>query len=224
MNFKYPLILKKGNAARLVINIHRNKKVIIVSAPDFYSEFQINNFISEKENWIRKKIELIEQAENLIRIQSDEIFILGSIYKLIRIENERNITTDFNKKTVTGNVDVLKNKASLKQFYRNMSKRYIIPYAFKLSSKHNIEIKRVFIRDQKSSWGTCSTRGNLSFNFRAILCPEPVIRYLVYHELSHTIQMNHSKKFWAQVEAFYPEYKEHKNWLKVHSQCIRGIV
>lgn len=224
MNFKYPLILRKTKAERLMINIYKYRKVIIVSVPHFYSNFQINDFISEKENWIRKKIELIEQAENLIRTESDEIFLLGSTYKLIRVENEMSITTNFKEKTVTGNVDVLKDKSSLKQFYRNISKKYIIPYAFQLSKKHNIEIKRIFIRDQKSSWGTYSTRGNLSFNFRAILCPEPVIRYLVYHELSHTIQMNHSKKFWAQVEAFFPEYEEHKKWLKVHSQSIRAIV
>lgn len=203
MNFKYPLILRKTKAARLMINIYKYRKVIIVSVPHFYSNFQINDFISEKENWIRKKIELIEQAENLIRTESDEIFLLGSTYKLIRVENEMSITTNFKEKTVTGNVDVLKDKSSLKQFYRNISKKYIIPYAFQLSKKHNIEIKRIFIRDQKSSWGTYSTRGNLSFNFRAILCPAGQSIALKLNDKLPLVEYVPHDDFWSRIKILF---------------------
>lgn len=72
----------------------------------------------------------------------------------------------------------------------------------------------VTIRDQKTKWGSCSKKGNLSFNWRLILFPEQVRRYIVIHELCHLRQFDHSPKFWALVERFDPNYETSITWLK----------
>lgn len=76
----------------------------------------------------------------------------------------------------------------------------------------------VTIRDQKSRWGSCSSRGTLSFNYRLIFAPLPVLDYVVVHELCHLTHMNHSKEFWDKVASVMPEYKVHRQWLKDHGQ------
>ncbi|KXK55439.1 MAG: hypothetical protein UZ07_CHB004002063 [Chlorobi bacterium OLB7] len=76
---------------------------------------------------------------------------------------------------------------------------------------------RVTIRDQKTKWGSCSKKGNLSFNWRLILFPEQVRRYIVIHELCHLRQFDHSPKFWALVERFDPNYQASIEWLKEHA-------
>ena len=72
----------------------------------------------------------------------------------------------------------------------------------------------VTVREQRTRWGSCSARGNLSFNWKLATMPEEIVDYLVVHELAHRIEMNHSPAFWAIVEKQIPDYKERRAWLK----------
>lgn len=73
---------------------------------------------------------------------------------------------------------------------------------------------RITIRKQKTRWGSCTREGNLNFNCLLMMAPPEVLDYIVVHELSHRVEMNHSAKFWAQVEKVLPEYKVAHKWLK----------
>ena len=73
---------------------------------------------------------------------------------------------------------------------------------------------RITIRNQKTRWGSCSSKGNLNFNCLLMLAPPEVLDYVVVHELCHRKQMNHSKAFWLEVEKVLPDYKEARKWLK----------
>lgn len=75
---------------------------------------------------------------------------------------------------------------------------------------------RIEIRDQRSRWGSCSTRGTLSFNWRLVLAPFEVLDYVVVHELCHLREANHSQRFWKLVEGRRPDWREHRNWLHEH--------
>ena len=76
----------------------------------------------------------------------------------------------------------------------------------------------ITIRDQKSRWGSCSSRGTLSFNYRLIFAPPVILDYVVVHELCHLTFMDHSKNFWNKVASVMPDYKNHRQWLKDHGQ------
>ena len=73
---------------------------------------------------------------------------------------------------------------------------------------------KITIRNQKTRWGSCSSKGNLNFNCLLMLAPPEVLDYVVVHELCHRKQMNHSKAFWLEVEKVLPDYKEARKWLK----------
>lgn len=79
---------------------------------------------------------------------------------------------------------------------------------------------RVTIRDQKSRWGSCSSRGNLNFNWKLIMAPPQVLDYVVIHELCHLHELNHSPRFWKLVEAQMPDYAAWKKWLKDHADDL----
>lgn len=75
---------------------------------------------------------------------------------------------------------------------------------------------RISIRKQKTRWGSCSREGNLNFNCLLMMAPPEVLDYVVVHELSHRLEMNHSARFWAQVEKVMPDYRVPRRWLKEH--------
>lgn len=81
---------------------------------------------------------------------------------------------------------------------------------------------RVTIRTQRSRWGSCSGKGNLNFNCLLMLSPPEVQDYVVVHELCHRKEMNHSPRFWTEVERVLPNYREPKQWLKDHGNELMG--
>lgn len=79
---------------------------------------------------------------------------------------------------------------------------------------------KITIRNQRSRWGSCSGRGNLNFNCLLMLMPPEVIDYVVVHELCHRLEMNHSERFWKEVERVLPDYKLQKKWLRENGDRI----
>ncbi|MCH8495110.1 MAG: M48 family metallopeptidase [Balneolales bacterium] len=93
--------------------------------------------------------------------------------------------------------------------------RQQLPIEFEiLSQKLGFKWERLFIRSQKTKWGTCSSKGNISLNWRLIKCPQHIREYIMIHELCHTVHLNHSKEFWDLVRAHYPEVDVAHKWLK----------
>ena len=78
------------------------------------------------------------------------------------------------------------------------------------------EFGRVAVRDQRSRWGSCSSKHNLNFNWKLIMAPPQVLDYVVIHELCHLHEFNHSARFWRLVEGVMPDYEVWKKWLKNH--------
>src|SRR5690606_2555985 len=90
----------------------------------------------------------------------------------------------------------------------------------KYSSQIGSSPNKVAVKEQKTRWGSCSSKGNINLNWRLAMAPISIIDYVIVHELCHLKVMNHSKEFWKQVELILPDYIERREWLKVNGSKL----
>jgi len=92
--------------------------------------------------------------------------------------------------------------------------------AWELSAVTGVEVKQVTVRNQRSRWGSCSANGTISLNWRLVQTPEAIRDYIIYHELMHLREMNHSARFWARVEEVCPDWREAELWIKRNGALV----
>ena len=184
----------RSNRKTLAIQINPDLSVT-VRAPIYASQRDIERILKEKEGWIQKHIEKIREQE-------------------------------VNRKETQGEYgeSVERDYLSSEEIHKLAQKalEYIPKRVSYFAEQIGVSCGGITIRNQKTRWGSCSSKGNLNFNCLLMLTPPEVIDYVVVHELCHRKEMNHSKAFWAEVEKVLPNYKEQVKWLKENGGQIIG--
>lgn len=110
--------------------------------------------------------------------------------------------------------------ALCEDFLRRQALDFLTARAKELAAKMDVTFNNLTVKDQKSLWGSCSQKNNLNFSYRLIKMPRAVIDYLIVHELAHLVHFDHSPDFWATVEKFVPDYKQHRRWLNNNKYAV----
>jgi hypothetical protein len=113
---------------------------------------------------------------------------------------------------------------SLKQWYLEQSHQQLLERTRYWSAQIGVRPARISLRDQKTRWGSCSSRGTVSFNWRIIMAPPAVLDYLVVHELCHMLHPNHSPAYWREVARWIPDCREQRRWLKQNGDLLGKIL
>jgi len=114
--------------------------------------------------------------------------------------------------------------AGLETYLRGKAKQKIESEVISQAQRMRVRPSSIIIRDQKTRWGSCSSRGTLSFNWRLIMVPPAVLQYVVVHELAHLVEPNHSSDFWSVVARYFPACKEARSWLRRNAGLLHPQV
>lgn len=219
--------LKRSTKAKHVRLEVRSETGLIVVVPRYYKTDQILDLLKKKRHWILSKLAMFDHARlptaNKKLKSGDTIAYLGQTLEVVTRQSHRNadsVKLEWNKLIVTVRSENCRLPLVVEQWFRTQAKGLISEKVDKLSTHLGVRYNRLIIRGQKTRWGSCSQKGNLSFNWKLIMAPETVIDYVIIHELAHLKEMNHSKKFWQLVAQHCPRWREHKKWLNDHAAEI----
>ena len=177
-------------------------------------------FVGKNIGWLEQQIQRLEaQPKKTMKWKlGTEIYFRG---EPVKIEFENIGQVRFGPETLKV-PDLSKDlRPVIEKYLRKLAAKELGVRVMELATLHSIEVSRVSVRNQKSRWGSCSRRGTISLNWRLIQTLDFVQDYIILHELAHRRQMNHSDKFWLEVERLCPDYLTAKKWLKQNSKLLR---
>ena len=112
-------------------------------------------------------------------------------------------------------------KQSLKQWYQTRALEKLRGKTKRYASILGVTPKSVDVKEYKSRWGSCSSSGDVTYNWRIIVSPHHIVDYIVVHGLYHLLEHNHGPKYWKHVQSVVLNYKECGKWLKVNEDGLR---
>lgn len=196
---------------------------LTVRAPLQLSEARIRRFVDSHADWVARHQELARRSPPAARKQflaGETFLLLGSRYPLQILPRQRPALT-FDGQTFRL-AESARGRAEqvFVQWYRAQAGEVLTRRVSTLAAAHGFSWKKVRISSARTRWGSCSPNGTLSFPWRLVLAPLPVVDYVVIHELVHTQIRNHSRAFWLEVARLLPGYKAHVRWLKQNGRQL----
>lgn len=211
-----------ARARRITIKVELNGEVVVVT-PKRYSPALMLQFVTQNVAWIEQiQAKLHQKKQQQYGDHGQTIHLFGKSYHKEVIS----LATQPHGTVIVGNICRINTLRSgqeqtlLTRFLKNTAEEYIVPRTHQLAQKMSITFKNITLRQQKTRWGSCSSQGNLNFNWRLVHAPPQVIDYVIIHELAHRQHMNHSARFWALVAKHDADYNLHRRWLHTHGMNV----
>lgn len=219
---------KSRRSLNLKIQINSKGEVIVITPP-LIPKFVIDKYVESHREWITTNLAKMQTRQpKLLFNTKEEVSIFGKTYKkkvefsaklksgihIIGNELIFNPTFDPNREPDKASQLAKHFENKLQEFLKNTAQHYIINQTAKKAKLMDQNYNKVTLKAQKTRWGSCSSQKNLNFNWKLVHFKPEIIDYVIVHELSHLVHMDHSAKFWALVAKFHPKYQENVNWLK----------
>lgn len=215
----YQVVRSNRKSIALVID---NEANLIVRAPFQMQEAMIDEFVHKKKRWINEKQQQVavfgEKHPPVVVETGESLMYLGSTYAIIKDDVDA-VQVSGNELFVPNEYGIIEMTEWLKSEAMCILPERVRNYAGIMGVTPG-EIK---LSDAKARWGSCSTKNNLNFAWRLVMCPLSVIDYVVVHELSHITYKNHSPSFWARVKTVLPNYEDDQDWLKANKKLMEII-
>ena len=173
--------------------------------------------VAELAPWIERRLAELDRQQAVVAARGDAVPLLGSTLALIPEAGRTRVTRRGDGLLVPAGAE---REAAIERWYRRAARAEISSRLDRACAQAGSAYTRLTIRGQRTRWASCSRAGAMSFNWRLLLAPEPVLEYVVWHEVCHLEVMDHSPRFWALLHARCPDYGEHRRWLRRHGSTL----
>jgi predicted metal-dependent hydrolase len=173
--------------------------------------------ISELRPWIERRLAEVERVRAAVAARGDTLPYLGQTLRLVPQPGRTRAHRRGDELLVPEDD---RRGPAIERFYRRAAQSEILPRLDAACAAAGTSYSRLSIRSQKTRWASCSRTGAMSFNWRLLLAPEPVLDYVVWHEVCHLEVMDHSPRFWRLLGDRCPDYRQQLRWLRRHGATL----
>ena len=227
-------MIKENNIAIDIKRTQRRKSISItiadnrvkIAVPYHLPQDQIDKLLKKKSKWIKEKLFVqsqIQPARKKDYVSGEDFLYLGRHYRLKVLLGKKylvELKNGYLTVYVKDKSKTAKTKRLIKQWYLKQASIYLIKKTEQLASTLSLTFNFTKVREYKSRWGSCSTSGNIFYNWRLVMAPPKIIQYVVFHELMHLKEHNHSPKFWKMLRSAYPDLDTAKQWLVYNGHTL----
>lgn len=207
----------RARVTRIQVGPDRPLRVVV---PEGASDEFARDALLTKRDWVASKLRAVEELRANAELGLDRpgvVWVAGEPLPVVPAE-VRYAREHDGALLVPTNGDA---GEAVRRWYRRRARAYLRQLVAEESAKLGCAPARVVVRDQRTRWGSCSAEGAISLNWRLLLAPEAVARYVVIHELVHLNIANHSKAFWRALAVAHPGWEEQAAWLRRHGDELR---
>ena len=190
---------------------------LVVRAPLRFSKSRIQEFVLSKTDWI-----LTQQAKAASRkapahsfMNGEDFLFLGKTIPLEIVDNSSKSLT-FDSCFRLRKSDQPHARAIFIKWYKTQARQIFTSRAKFFAQRNALIYSKIRLSSARTRWGSCSSKGTLSFTWRLVMAPLEIIDYVIIHELVHLEIQNHSPSFWKKIHEYMPDYKKRRAWLKAH--------
>jgi predicted metal-dependent hydrolase len=194
-----------------------------VTIPRGGSATEARRFAERNKEWLERQLQRMAARPSRPKEWwiGTEILFRGEPVKLEAGVNGESGMIRFGSEVVKATNPAADLRPTIERHLWRLAANELPPKVLEYAALHQLPVRRITVRNQRSRWGSCSRRGTISLNWRLIQTPAFVRDYLVVHEIMHLKEMNHSSRFWREVERACPDYEAAEQWLKRHSSLLR---
>jgi predicted metal-dependent hydrolase len=205
---------ERARRVRVTVDPARGVEVVL---PRRAAEREAAAAIRELRPWIERRMAELARANALVAARGESVPYLGTMLRLISEPGRTRVHRRGDDLLVPDGAEQIE---AVERWYRRSARTEIGPRLDRACASTDRSYSRLTIRGQRTRWASCSRSGAMSFNWRLLLAPEPVLDYVVWHEVCHLTVMDHSPRFWAMVARHCPGYREQMRWLRRHGATL----
>ena len=209
---------RTARARRFSLRVGQGDGRVVLSLPPRAREADAMAFARSNEGWIRAALAKLPPVAALafgaaLPFEGETLVLTPSANGRVSVQDGQLLAPP----------DLARLPARLAAFFKLRARDRLVAASDFYAAQIGKKVRQISLRDTRTRWGSCTADGALMYNWRLIMAPPSVLRYVAAHEVAHLVQMNHSPAFWNVVAQLYPNWQEQRAWLKHHGARLQAV-
>ncbi len=207
---------RSARARRFTLRVSRSTGKVSLSLPNYARDDEAIAFLQDRSGWVRAQL---ASCPPVLRPELGGAIPVHGIERPIVSTNGRQPRFDAGRVEIPFSRDP---GPAVSALFKQMARDALVPLVQKYADMLHRPIGRITLRDTRSRWGSCSSRGDLMFSWRLVMAPPAVQDYVAAHEVAHLEEMNHSAAYWRVCASLCPSYETHRAWLRREGAALQA--
>lgn len=200
---------------------------LVLAAPTTTDEAALSAFVHEKRHWIYQKLaekaELNHSIPTKTFVDGEGFLYLGRSYRLKLVNEQHAPLKLINGRFCLHRDSLPEARKTFINWYSERGRQWLATKVTQYANRMEVDPSKVIVQDLGYRWGSCGKGAAVYFHWKTILLPQPIVEYVVVHELAHLHDPHHTPPFWRRVERAMPDYARRKRWLAEHGIVVEGL-